>query len=174
MTRKPNQRGQAVIELAFQIPLMMLLLFGAVQIARVFYTYHALHKILRGGAGMLGRSVNVNYCVAEDTALADARNFMVYGNLQGEGSPVVAGLTTDMIQILPERGTAGATDLNQCFCQDGAEDSDSCDILSGGRSPDFIVVNLGPGFPFQTSFPFVNLGTVDLRVSVRMPVTGGR
>jgi len=170
MIRKANQRGQAVVELAFQIPLMVALLFGGVQIARVFYVYHTLQKALRGGAGMLARSVNVDYCDSADAALADARNFIVFGNLQGEGTPVVQGLTTDMIQILPERGVAAATSVTECLC---AQDADSCDVSSGGRVPDFVVVNLGSGFPLPVPFPYVNLGTINLRVSVRMPVTGG-
>jgi len=165
-----GQRGQAVVELAFQIPLMLALLFGGVQIARVYYTYHALQKALRGGAGLLARSANVDYCNTSDTTLADVRNFMVFGNLQGEGTPVVPGLSPDMIQFFPERGVAGTTGVTECLC---AQEADSCDIASGGRAPDFVVVNLGGGFPLAVPFPFVNLGTLNLRVSVRMPVTGG-
>lgn len=164
------QRGQAVAELAFQIPLMLVILFGAVQIGRVFYVYHTLQKALRGGAGLLARSVNVDYCNSEDTKHTDARNFIVFGNVQAEGVPVVQGLTPDMIQILPERVAAGTTGVTECSC---VADANSCDISSGGRAPDFVVVNLGAGFPLQVTFPYVNLGTINLRVSVRMPVTGG-
>lgn len=170
MTRKSNHRGQAVVELAFQIPLMLAILFGSVQIGRVFYVYHTLQKAVRGGAGLLARSVNVDYCNSEDATLADARNFMVYGNLQGEGTPVVQGLTPDMIQIVPERGVTGTTGVTECLC---AEDAESCAVSTGGRAPDFVVVNLGSGFPLPIPFPFVDLGTVNLSVSVRMPVTGG-
>ena len=102
--------------------------------------------------------------------IADARNFMVFGNLQGEGIPVVQGLTPDMIQVLPERGVPGSTAVTECLCT--AEDPDSCDVSSVGRAPDFVVVNLGAGFPLPVPFPFVNLGTINLRVSVRMPMTG--
>lgn len=158
-----------MIELALQIPLMLALMFGGVQIGRIFYTYHSLQKVLRGGAGLLARSINVDYCSISDTTLADARNFMVYGNLQGEGSPVVPGLTPDMIQILPERTTAGTANVTSCPC---SEDVDSCDPAGGGRTPDFVVVNLGSGYPLSIPFPFYNMGTINLHVSVRMPVTG--
>ena len=168
--RRRAEQGQAFAELAFQIPLMMVILFGGVQIARVFYVYHSLQKALRGGAGLLARSANVDYCNSADTTSADARNFMVFGNLQGEGSPVVQSLTTDMIQILPERRVAGTMGVTECLC---TQDAESCDISSGGRAPDFVVVNLGTGFPLSVPFPYMNLGTISLRVSVRMPVTGG-
>jgi len=148
----------------------MVILFGAVEVGRVFYVYHTLQKALRGGAGLLARSSNVQYCNIADLTLMDARNFMVYGNLQGLGTPVVQGLTTDMIQIFPERNTTGTTDVLACMC---TEEADSCDVTAGGRAPDFVVVNLGSGFPLAVPFPFVNIGTISLRVSVRMPVTGG-
>ena len=167
---KGNQRGQALVEVALQIPLMMALLFGGVQIGRVFYTYHSLQKALRGGAGLAAKAVNVNYCDTSDLTLTDIRNFAVYGNLQGEGNPVVPGLTTDMIQILPERGIPDTTGITECAC---TTDTDSCDVTTTGRAPDFVVLNFGPdGFPLTVPFPFVTLPPINLRVSVRMPVTG--
>jgi hypothetical protein len=175
MTRKANsQRGQAVTELALQIPLALLLLFGAVQVARIFYVYHTLQKAVRGGAGVLARSVNVDYChPVTDMALADARNFIVYGTLQPSVAPVVSGLTPELIQILPERVVSGAG-TQPCTCPDSADtaDPDSCDVTFG-RPPDFVVINfLGSGFPLTVPFPFVTVGPINLKVSVRMPVTG--
>ena len=147
-----------------------MLLSGGVQFARVFYTYHTLEKALRGGAALLARSSNVNYCDPGDTAIAGARNFIVYGNLQGVGTQILPGLM-DLIQILPERQAAGSTSVTECsMCATG--DADSCDIAGGGRAPDFVVVNLGSGYPLQLPFAYVSLATLNLRVSVRMPVTG--
>ncbi len=167
--RKP-ERGQAAAEMAFLIPLMMVLLFGTFQLARVFYLYHTLQKALRGGAGLLARTSGINYCNSADTALTDARNFIVFGNLQGTGDPVVQGLTTELVQILPERAVAESTVVTECRC---TEEADSCDIEAGGRPADFVVVNLGEGFPVEVPFPYLDLGTILLKVSVRMPVTGG-
>jgi len=156
---------------------MLLILAGAVQLARVFYTYHTLQKAMQGGAALLARATNVNYCNAEDPALVSARNFMVYGNLQGLGIPVVQTTLCDgsclqnLIQILPERRDGVSTSVNDCMC--ATDDADSCEISGVGRAPDFIVVNLNGGYPLQLPFAFVNLATVNLRVSVRMPVTGG-
>jgi hypothetical protein len=101
--------------------------------------------------------------------VSDARNFIVFGNLQGAGTSVVQGLTPDMIQVLPERAVADSAAVTQCLC---TEDTASCDIAAGGHSPDFVVVNLGDGFPVPVPFPYVNLGAINLKVSVRMPVTG--
>ena len=171
--RRKSQRGQAIVELALNIPLMMLLLFGAVEIGRVFYVYHTLQKALRGGAAVLARSTNVEYCNPADLTMQDVRNFIVWGNFQGVGQPVVQGLTPDYIQILPERIETGTTGVILCSCSGDPEDPEGCNVSTGGRLPDFVVINLGGGFPLSMPFPFVNLGSVNLRVSVRMPVTGG-
>jgi len=151
----------------------MLLLFGGVEIGRVFYVYHTLQKAVRGGAGLLARSSNIAYCNQADLTLTDARNFIVYGNLEGQGTPILQGLTTDTIQIVPERTIAGTTDVQTCSCNLDAGDPNNCDTSAGGHAPDFVVVNLGSGYPLALPFPYVNLGTINLRVSVRMPVTGG-
>lgn len=148
---------------------MLLLLAGTVELARVFYTYHTLHKALSGGAALLARSANVNYCDPADPALVSATNFIVYGNLQGVGTPIAQGLA-DFIQILPERQASDSTSVTECMCMQ--DDADSCDASGTGRSPDFVVVNLGSGYPLQLPFAYLNIGTVNLRVSVRMPVTG--
>lgn len=164
------QRGQITVELAIQIPILLLLLFGVVQFGRVFYTYHSLQKALRGGAGVLSRAANVNYCDIDDATIRDAKNLIVYGNLQGIGTPVVVGLTPDMIQILPERQPSGDTTVTSCFCVQN--DPDSCDAAVGGRVPEFVVVRLEEGFPVIMAFPMVTAAPINLQVSVRMPVTG--
>lgn len=171
VARWKNSRGQSSFEMAFLVPLLMLLLFGVFQVARVFYTYHTLQKAVRGGAGLLARSSGVNYCDVGDPNLLAVQNFIVFGNLQGVGSPVVQGLTPELIQIFPERILSGSTSVAACLC---TSDTDSCDITQGGRPPDFVTINFGPaGFPVLVPFPFTNFGSVPLKPSVRMPVTGG-
>lgn len=168
---RTGQRGQAAVELALLLPILVLLLFGVVQLARVFYVYHTLHKAVRSGAGFLARLSDVNFCDAQGETFLDARNFIVYGNLEGSGAPVVNGLTPEMIQIIAERADPDTSSIALCAC---AEDGSGCDITTSGRAPDYVVVNLGEaGFPLDVRFPFVNLGAIPLHVSVRMAVTGG-
>jgi len=163
-----SQRGQAAVETALLLPVLLLLLFSAFQLGRVFYIYHTLHKAVRGGMQYLLRQPTVNFCDLNDPVLLDAKNMIVFGNLQGSGSPVVTGLTADMIQILPERGDPQAGTVADCPCSgDG-----NCDPASGGRRPDFVTVTFGTGFPLDLTFPLVNFGTINLRVSVRQPYLG--
>jgi Flp pilus assembly protein TadG len=165
------ERGQAAVELALLLPILVMLLFGVVQLARVYYVYHTLQKAVRAGAGFIAHLSNVNYCDDQNAMFLDARNYIVYGNLEGSGTPVVNGLTPEMVQIIPERADVETSSVAQCACSD---DGASCDITTSGRAPDYVVVNLGEaGFPVDVRFPFVNLGSVPLHVSVRMAVTGG-
>ena len=169
--RRNNQAGQAALEFALLVPILMLLLFGVVQLARVYYTYHTLQKALRGGAGFIAHMSDVNFCDDQNESFLDARNYIVFGNLEGSGSPVVSGLTPEMVQIVPERADVDTASVALCACSD---DGASCDIASAGRAPDYVVVNLGEaGFPVDVRFPFVTLGTIPLHPSVRMAVTGG-
>ena len=131
--RRGGERGQSAVELALLLPILMLLLFGVVQMARVYYIYHTLHKALRSGAGFVARLSNVNYCDDQNETFLDARNYMVYGNLEGSGVSVVNGLTPEMIQILPERADTDTATIDQCPC---ADDGESCDITTAGRAPD--------------------------------------
>src|SRR5262245_32160416 len=166
-----NQRGQAAVELALLLPILMLLLFGVVQLARVYYTYHTLQKALRSGAGFIAHLSNVNFCDDQNETFLDARNYIVFGNQEGSGAPVVNGLTPEMVQIIPERADVDTATIEQCAC---SEDGASCDITSAGRAPDYVVVNFGAtGFPVDVRFPFVTLGSIPLHPSVRMAVTGG-
>jgi hypothetical protein len=155
---------------------LFLILAGALQLARVFYTYHTLESAVRGGSRLLAGSSNVNYCDAGDAAITGAKHFIVYGNLQGAGTPIAQNASCDgsclqaLIQVLPERQDPNSLSVNSCTC--GTQSADDCDISAGGRAPDFVVVNLGAGYPVQFPFAFLTLATPNLKVSVRMPVTG--
>ncbi len=150
------------------MPFLIMLMFAAFQFGRLFFTYHTLQKSVRSGVEYLQHTQGVNFCDGNDPAITDARNFIVFGNLQGTGQPVVTGLTPDLITIVPERGDPTTSVINPCPCGgDG-----SCDISTGGTAPDYIVVNLGGGFPFDMSFPLAHFGIVNLQVTVRLPFLG--
>ena len=166
---RQSRSGQAAVETALVLPLAVILLFGAFQIGRVFFLYNTLQKSLRGGIQYVLRSQGVNFCDPNDPVLIDAKNFIVFGNLQGTGTPVVTGLAPDMIQFLPERSDISSATVADCACTgDG-----SCDITNSGAPPDYVTVNLGSGFPVSVTFPLVNLGTFNLRVSIRQPFLVG-
>jgi len=52
--------GQALVELTLVFPLMILLLFGVVEVSRVISVYHSLVHLTREGANLTSRGTDVN------------------------------------------------------------------------------------------------------------------
>jgi Flp pilus assembly protein TadG len=96
---KPGrQKGVAAIELAFVLPLMLILAFGITELGRALYQYNGLVKATRGA---------VRYLAQQDLANADlgvvrqkAQNIAVCGNENCSGLPsVVTGLSTSLVKV---------------------------------------------------------------------------
>lgn len=49
-SRRTGQTGQAVVELALVLPVLIVLLFGAIEAGRLFFTYVALEEAVHEGA----------------------------------------------------------------------------------------------------------------------------
>jgi Flp pilus assembly protein TadG len=96
---KPGrQKGVAAIELAFVLPLMLILVFGITELGRALYQYNGLVKATRGA---------VRYLALQDLANADlgvvhqkTQNIAVCGNENCSGlPPLVTGLTTSLVKV---------------------------------------------------------------------------
>jgi Flp pilus assembly protein TadG len=111
-----DERGVQLVELALVIPTFVLLFAATAEFGRYFYEYTTLAK-----ASRLGARYAAGACVkpSEDSK---AKNLVVYGNLAGTGSPVIAGLSPSKITItrkdrlgavmtsgVPETVTVGVT-----------------------------------------------------------------
>lgn len=94
------ERGTQLVELAIVLPLL-LIMFGAVaEFGRFFYTYQTLSKATRAGTRFLTNEP------ANGTSDEMARNLVVYGNTEGEGEPVVVGLSASHVRVTRTGGTA--------------------------------------------------------------------
>ena len=104
-----NDRGQALVELALTIPLLMLLVLGAVELARAAYAAvevtNAAEAAVRYGAQ--------NKTTAKDTA----------------GMQLAAQSDAANIAILPFTSTNPS---RTCECSDGTEAGSSCTSFSCG------------------------------------------
>lgn len=96
---KPGrQKGVAAIELAFVLPLMLILVFGITELGRALYQYDGLVKATRGA---------VRYLAQQDLANSDlgavhlkTQNIAVCGNENCSGLPsLVAGLSISLVKI---------------------------------------------------------------------------
>jgi Flp pilus assembly protein TadG len=96
-----NDRGVQLVELAIVLPVMMLLLASVTEFGRYFYEYTTLAK---------GSRTAVRYlATARANGLDDlaAKNLVVYGNLEGTGSPILTGLAITNVDIT-RRGVDGS------------------------------------------------------------------
>ena len=99
-----DERGVQLIELALVIPTFVLLFAVTAEFGRYFYEYSTLAKASRIGARYMAGA-----CL-KPSEEANAKNLVVYGNVAGTGSPVIAGLTPSKITITRQVGgvpTAG-------------------------------------------------------------------
>jgi Flp pilus assembly protein TadG len=104
---KKNQRGAAAIEFAIVAPLLLAICFGITEFGRAIYTYNTLAKSARDAARYLSTQAAGNA-----TALATAKNLVVYGNPAGTGTPLATGLTSANVAIC-DASNCPTTNLNQ-------------------------------------------------------------
>lgn len=96
------ERGTQMVELAIVLPVLLLMLATTAEFGRFFQTYTTLTKATRSAARFL------TIAPADGSDDTKAKNLVVYGNTEGEGNPVVYGLSTTHVTITREGGAASA------------------------------------------------------------------
>jgi hypothetical protein len=87
-----QQRGVAAVELGLLLLLLVTLAFGVAELGRAAYQYNAIAKGVRDAARYLSQQTPA-------TAIADAKNLVVYGSLTNTGQPAAPGLTTEFVDV---------------------------------------------------------------------------
>jgi len=98
-----RQRGVALVEFAFVLPLLLVLSLLAAELGRAVYRYNTTAKAVRDAVRYL--SVQT-----PGTHLAEARNLVVYDNLAGSGPLLDSALTAANVPD-PTWQTAGSDPL---------------------------------------------------------------
>lgn len=92
MIRSPSHlfgdsRGAAAAELALMLPLLLMIMFGSLEIGNYFMNEHTLSKAVRNGARFAARQGFGNYtaCTGSPggTVVTDTRNVVMSGYLAG-------------------------------------------------------------------------------------------
>jgi hypothetical protein len=162
-----GESGAALVETALFIPVLLLLLVGMIELAKVINLYFSLQKTMTSIAKYAGTSKGANFCDDADAVITQAKNVVLTGSPDGEGTPLINGLTAAQIQVRLERLNATSGELNECTCS-----IDGCDTAAGALGPDFIVVSLPDGFQVRPVFPLLQVDPFLLRPRVRMPYRG--
>jgi Flp pilus assembly protein TadG len=100
---KNRQRGVALVEFAFVLPLLLVLSLLATELGRAVYRYNTTAKVVRDAVRYL--SVQT-----PGTHTAEARNLILYGNTAGTG-PLLDGALTAANVPTPTWQTAGSDPL---------------------------------------------------------------
>lgn len=155
-----RRRGSAMIETAIFLPVLILLMVGTVEIARITYTYYTLHKMMYAVARYVTTQQGVNFCDNNDPEVANAKAFAL-------GSPsILPALTADMINIRIEQADATGA-ITECSCS-----VPGCDTVNGGMPPDYVVVSIPDGYPVTPHIPFIPTDAIPLKPQIRMPYGG--
>lgn len=162
-----RRRGQALLETILFLPILLLLLIGTIELAKVVYTYYALERTLHAIARLAGTQQGINLCDSTDPVTQQAINIALTGTPSGDGAPLIQGLTADQILITPERYDTVSNTLGSCACS-----VLGCDTASGGEPPDFLVVSLVNGYQVHPVFPLFRVDAFALRPQIRMPYGG--
>ena len=91
-----KQKGMQLIEMAFVMPVMMILLGGLVELSYYFYTYATLARATRAGAGYIYTKAYT------DTEITKAKNMVICGELNSCSgfSSVVPSLSASNVSVV--------------------------------------------------------------------------
>jgi Flp pilus assembly protein TadG len=106
LTRRSNQRGQAVIELALTLPLLLVVVFGIIDFGFMFQRYETVTNAAREGArlGVLTNSAGYTATEAQNRAISYLQASGLNGPLRACGAAMVknsmcAQLTTQTVTV---------------------------------------------------------------------------
>ncbi len=163
-----RRRGSSILEAALFVPILFLLLMGAVELARVGYTYFVLQKVIYSLARYLGTQQGVNFCDDADASIVAAKNFALTGTTDGSADSILPNLSADMISVRAEKSLADSDAPSLCTC-----DASGCDAAQGATGPDFLVVSITDGYSMRLGIPFMaQADSFLLRPQVRVPFGG--
>ncbi|MDC8754810.1 TadE/TadG family type IV pilus assembly protein [Erythrobacter sp. sf7] len=86
-----NSFGTAAAEFALTLPMMLALLFGAMEAGHFFWTQHKIVKSVRDGARFASRLDVTRLCANDAALLTEIRNVTATGQLVTGGTPKVPG-----------------------------------------------------------------------------------
>lgn len=95
-------RGAAAAEMALVLPLLLVILFGSMELGNYFMNEHTLVKAVRDGSRFAARQSFTNYTSCSGspggTVVADTRNIVMNGYLSG-GSIVTPNIQASDISV---------------------------------------------------------------------------
>ncbi|MBW4933061.1 TadE/TadG family type IV pilus assembly protein [Marinobacter sp. F4206] len=99
---KRKQEGIAMLEFMFSAPLLIVLMFAVTELGWAFHQYHTMTRATRDGArhmasGAMVGSVGIIYL--DSTLVQQTGNLVVYGNVNGTGTPLLPNWTSAGVSV---------------------------------------------------------------------------
>jgi Flp pilus assembly protein TadG len=163
MIRSRRRRGNAIVEFALLMPVLLLLTVGTIQFGKFIYLYYVIKKIEFAAARYLSIQQAIDFCNSPDALTEAAFNYGVTDSYTG--APIVANLTADQFQV-------------NTFCVDpitgaaGACDTSGCGGLTGAQRPDYIQIAIPNGYQVQIRLPYITLPAFNVYPTVTVPFNG--
>ena len=99
---RARARGAVLIETVVVLPLLLIMILATAEFGHAFWDYSTLTKSVRDGArfaasqGVLG---STGVVVLTNQLRADVSNIVVYGNVNGTGTPVLDGFAASQVTL---------------------------------------------------------------------------
>jgi Flp pilus assembly protein TadG len=160
---KRGRSGNAVLEVALWMPVLLLLISGAIQFGKLTYLDYVLNKIVYNAARNVATAQNLNLCDPADLTLTNAITAAI--NDPATGQPLIANLTSDMLVVTTRcADSTGALAICVPSCQG---------VQVPQQRPDYVTVAIAdPGYSVQLRIPYINPIPVSLHPSATAPFAG--
>lgn len=114
-----DRAGTAAVEMAMVMPILLIILFGSVELGNYFYNEHTLIKAVRDGARFAARQSFANYTGCSGSpggsVVADTRNVVKTGYLTG-GTILTPRITDGAISVTTScAATAGGQTMSGVY-----------------------------------------------------------
>ncbi|MGY3571806.1 TadE/TadG family type IV pilus assembly protein [Vibrio paucivorans] len=94
-----RQKGLAAVELVIGLPVLMLLLVGVVEIARIFVEMNTLNKAVRVGARYASSQSEASGCGPIMAEQGDIKQLVVYGTLNSSTNALLTDWETTDVTV---------------------------------------------------------------------------
>ena len=153
-----NRRGSAGAEMALVLPLLLLLLFGSIELGNYFRSEHILIKGVRSGAVYAARQdITINYDCSAGTPIVPASIVNDTKTLVRTGA---LGGSNDLLPLWSDPSTTFTMSIN-CVTAAGGTTLAGLYIVNGGHVP---VLTLTADLPYNSVFGTLGLGSPVLRL----------
>ena len=122
-----NRSGAAAAEMALVIPLLLMILFGSLELGNYFMNEHTLVKAVRNGARFAARQSYTNYPACSgsvgEPALTETKNVVMSGYISG-GTVITPNIQASDITVTTScKATAGGQTMTGIYFSraDGAQ-----------------------------------------------------